>query len=116
MPGDTDAPLPKPDHLAPVPGRAAGIIALALGVLAFVIAAAVRDHVWAPTDLRVGVPGFLATCAAAGLSFARKERAYGYALAGVGLAGAGLVLGWFLMFAIVLGATALVIGILHHVL
>lgn len=111
-----DPPLPRPEHLAPTPGRAAGIIALALGVLAFVIAAAVRDRVWAPTDLRVGLPGFFATCLAGGISLARRERAYGFALAGIGLAGAGLVLGWFLMFAIVLGATALVIGILHHVL
>jgi hypothetical protein len=112
----TDSPLPKPDHLAPPPGRAAAVVALALGVLAFVMSAAVRDHVWAATDLRIGLPGFLLTAVAAGISVLRRERAYGFALAGVGLAGAGLVLGWFLMFAIVLGATALVIGILHHIL
>ena len=108
--------LPKPDHLAPPPGRAAAIIALALGVLAFIVCAAVRDRVWAPTDLRIGVPAFLATAAAVGISLIRRERAYGFALGGLGLAAAGLVLGWFLMFAIVLGATAVVIGILHHVL
>ena len=109
-------PLPRPDHLAPAPGRTAAIIALALGILTFVLAAAVRDRLWAPTDLRVGVPGFLATAAAAGISFARRERAWGLAVAGLGLAGAGLVLGWFFMFALVLGATALVIAILHHLL
>jgi hypothetical protein len=111
-----DPPLPRPDHLAPPPRRAAAIVALALGVLAFIIAAAVRDRVWGPTDLRVGVPGFLATACAAGISLVRRERAWGLALGGLGLAAAALVLGWFLMFAIVLGATALVIGILHHVL
>jgi hypothetical protein len=109
-------PLPRPDHLAPPPGRMAAIVALALGILTFVLAAAVRDHLWARTDLRIGVPGFLATAAAAGISFARRERAWGLALAGLGLAGAGLVLGWFLMFVVVLGVTALAIAILHHLM
>jgi hypothetical protein len=111
-----DQPLPRPDHLAPPPGRAAAIVALALGILAFVLAAAVRDRLWAPTDLRVGLPGFFATATAAAISFVRRERAWGLALAGLGMAGAGLVLGWFLMFAIILGATALVIVILHHLM
>ena len=110
------AELPRPDHLAPLPSRAAAITALALGILAFVLAAAIRDRLWAPTDLRVGIPGFAATAVAATISFVRRERAWGLALAGLGLAGAALVLGWFLMFAIILGATALVIGILHHLM
>ena len=60
------------------------------------------------------MPGFAATAIAAGASLARREpRGYLLWAIGLGLAGAALVLGWFLMLAIVAGATAIVILILH---
>ena len=63
------------------------------------------------------MPGFAATAIAAVVSLARRERgATALWLVGLGLAAAALVLGWFLMLAIVIGATAIVILILHAVM
>jgi len=84
--------------------------ARASGCSRFVVAAAVRDHVWArpicasacPASSRLRRGGCLARAPrnvrTPSHSPGRPRRA-------------GLVLGWFLMFALVLGATALVIGI-----
>jgi hypothetical protein len=108
--------LPKPDHLDPAQRVTAGAVALALGVIALALVAATQDHLWATPDWRISVPGFVATAAAAAVSLIRRERAYAWWGAGLGLAGAALVLGWFLMLAIVIGATALLIIILHHVM
>jgi hypothetical protein len=94
----------------------AGIVALALGAVAFAVVAATQDHFWATPDWRVSVPGFAATAAAAAVSLVRRERAHAWWLGGLGLAGAALVLGWFMMLAIVIGVTALLIAILHHVM
>jgi hypothetical protein len=109
-------PLPKPDHLETATRRAAGIAALVIGIVAFVVAAVARDHIFETTDWRIGIPGFVLTALAGGASVLRGERAYALVLGGLGLAGAGLLLGWFLMLTILLGVTALVVGILHHVL
>jgi hypothetical protein len=62
------------------------------------------------------MPCFLSTAIAAIVAIARREKSSAYWLAGLGCAGAALVLGWFLMLAIVLGATVLLIVILHSVL
>ena len=114
----SDAPLSKPDHLSPQRGEwlaahAASAAALALGVLAFVVVAVTQSHVWATPDWRISVPGLALTAVAVIASFARREKSYGVALAGLGFAGAAAVLGWFLMLAIVVGVIALVILILH---
>jgi len=113
----TDRPLVKPDHLAGRLARsAAGAIALGLGVIAFVVVSASQDRVWSIPDWRIAAPGFVATALAAGISLARRERAYGLWGLGLGLAGASLVLGWFVMLVVVVAATALLILILHHVM
>lgn len=115
----SDVPLPRPPHLdgdAPwLAARAGGVAALALGVLGFVVVAATQDRVWSTPDWRISVPAFVLTAGAAVISLARRERAYGLWGLGVGLAGAALVLGWFMMLAIVIGATAVLILILHSV-
>lgn len=91
--------------------------AFALGVLAFVLAAVVHGELSSMPDWRLTVPGFVATAVAAAASIARREpRAYWLWGLGVGLAGAAIVLGWFLMVGIVVAATAIVILILHAVM
>lgn len=119
-----DPILTKPAHLRPVDPRAgtwlaqrpAGLAAAVLGLLAFVVVAISQAELWATPDWRITVPGFVVTAIAAGVSIARRERgAYPLWLIGIGLAAAALVLGWFLLFAIVIGATAVVMVILHAV-
>ncbi len=120
-----EAPLTKPAHLRPVEAtssawlaqRPAGVLAAALGLLAFIVVAASQAELWSTPDWRISVPGFVLTAASAGASIARRERgAYPWWSLGLGLAAASLVLGWFLMLAIVIGATAVVILILHAVM
>jgi hypothetical protein len=115
-------PLEKPAHLRPtgdepwLARRKAAVAALGLGVAAFLVVAIISDQPTTP-DWRLSVPGFVATAIAAAASLARREPG-GYWLwaLGLGLAGASLVLGWFLMIAIVIGATVAVILILHAVM
>lgn len=119
-----DRPLTKPAHLSDVPStrgewiaqHPAGLVALALGVIAFALVAVTQTKLWSTPDWRISVPGFAATAIASLVSLARRERAYGLWLVGLGLAAAALVLGWFLMLAIVVGATAILMLILHTVM
>jgi hypothetical protein len=117
-----DGPLDKPAHLRPAdPGavswlatRPAGVAAAGLGLLAFIVVAISQTTLWSTPDWRISVPGFVLTAAAAVASVARREiGAYPLWLLGVGLAGASLVLGWFLMVAVVIAATAILMLILH---
>jgi uncharacterized membrane protein YccC len=112
--------LTKPDHLhgdEPWLARhAAGVAALGLGILAFVVVAVSQDQLWSTPDPKISVPAFGVTAAAAVVSLARRERAYSLVLAALGLAGAALVLGWFVMLAIIVGASAALILILHSVM
>jgi hypothetical protein len=112
--------LDKPDHLRPggdwLARHVAGVAALALGALAFVVVAVTQEPLWSTPDPRLSVPGFVLTLIAATASIARRERAYPLWLGGVGLAAAALVLGWFLMLAVIVAATAALILILHSVL
>lgn len=117
-----DGSLEKPAHLRPadpsasgwLAQRPAGLAAAILGLLTFIVVAISQGQLWATPDWRISVPGFVLTAAAACVSVARREtRAYPLWLLGVGLAGAALVLGWFLMVAIVIGATAILMLILH---
>jgi hypothetical protein len=116
------APLTKPSHLRPVlpsrwawlARRPAGLLAAALGLLAFIVVAVAQPKLWSTPDWRLSVPGLAATAIAALISLARREHAaYPLWLVGLGFATAALVLGWFLMLAIVIGATVVLILILH---
>ncbi|CAN5174624.1 hypothetical protein BH11MYX1_BH11MYX1_23350 [soil metagenome] len=117
-------PLVKPDHFGPGhPGKgewfanhAAGALALVLGTLAFIVVAVTQDQLWATPDWRISVPAFAITAVAALVAIARKERSSTCWLLGLGIAGAALVLGWFLMLAVIIGATAVLILILHAVM
>lgn len=130
-------PLTKPEHLRPIDGRGgrggpggrggsrrawlarrpAALIAMVLGLASFVIVAVAQPALWAVPDWRLSVPGLAATAIAALISLARREPAgYSLWLVGLGLACAALVLGWFLMLAIVIGATVVLILILHVVM
>ncbi|MBV8760667.1 MAG: hypothetical protein JO257_25465 [Deltaproteobacteria bacterium] len=112
--------LDKPEHLRPdgdwLARHVAGVVALALGAVAFLVVAITQEPLWSTPDPRISVPGFVATAIAATASIARRERAYPLWLGGIGLAGAALVLGWFLMLAVIIAATAVLILILHSVM
>ena len=92
----------------------AGLAALALGVTAFCVVALTQDKFWATPNWHLTVPFFVVTTGVAVVSFVRKEHAVALPLLGVGLAAAAVVLGWFLITAIIVGATALIILILSH--
>jgi hypothetical protein len=118
-----DRSLERPAHLQPSDGggrlgpRKAAAAALALGLLSFLVAAVAHARLASMPDWRLTVPGFAATAVAAAASIARREpRGYWLWALGLGLAGAAIVLGWFLMIAIVIGATATVILLLHAVM
>jgi hypothetical protein len=118
-------PLEKPDHLhAPAEGEEASFgawlakrkfatAAGVLGVLSF-LAVAITTTDWEHPDWRVSVPGLVLTVIASLVSLARREPK-GYFVWGVGLALAGLsvVLGWFLMMAIVVAGVVLAVLILN---
>jgi hypothetical protein len=115
----------KPEHLRPVetsPGawlakRPAAFVAAVLGALSFIIVAISQGELWSTPDWRISVPCFAVTAIASLVSIARKERgAYPLWTIGLGLAAAALVLGWFLMLAIVIGATVVVLLILQAVM
>jgi hypothetical protein len=113
--------LTKPAHLSPVDGRWFGsrpcaAVALVLGLASFVVVAVAQPALWATPDPRLSVPGAALTALAATASIARRERAYPLWLAGLGLAVAALALGWFFLLAIVVGATAALIAVLHAVM
>jgi hypothetical protein len=120
----SDAPLEKPDHLRDVPSsrgewirkHLGGIAALVVGIVSFVVVAIVQEPLWSTPDWRLSVPGFAATLVATFVSLRRRERAHFLWLFGLGFAGAALVLGWFLLLAIVIGATAILMLILNSVM
>jgi len=94
----------------------AGLIALGLGALGFVVVTLSQDRIWASPDWRITVPFLVATLAAAAASIARREGMWVLPLVGVGLAAAALVLGWVVITGIVIAATVVVILILHAVM
>lgn len=119
----TEGPLEKPAHLRAVPTtrgylalRPAGLAALALGVLAFIVVAITQNQIGTTPDWRISVPGFVLTAVAALASLARREGAQMLWLVGLGAAAASLVFGWFVLLAIVLGVTLLVMLIVHTVM
>jgi hypothetical protein len=94
----------------------AGLTALVLGALAFMVVSLQQRPLWATPDWRLTVPAFVATLTAAIVAFARKEGTPALALLGVGLAAATLVLGWFLVTAAIVLVTAVLILILSAVM
>ena len=118
----SESPLPKPGHLgAPsshewLAKHLLGLVALVLGALSFMVVAVSQDQLWSTPDWRFSVPGFVLTLGASVGSLVRREHASALWLLGLGLASAALVLGMFVMLAIVIGATAVLILILHSVM
>ena len=116
--------LDKPAHLVSETGRStwahgrmAGAVTLGLGLLSFMIVAMTSNGIGSVPDWRISVPAFVITCFGAVASIARKEQgAYPLWLLGLGLAGVAIVLGWFLIVAIVVAATAILMLILHAVM
>ena len=92
----------------------AGLLALALGVASFLVVALSAKQIFATPDWRLSVPGLVLTAAAAAWSLIRRERAIALPLLGVGLAAAACVLGWFLVTAIVVGVTTILILVISH--
>ncbi len=114
--------MDKPEHLKPATavgrvewlrGHAAGVAALGLGLVAFALAAMTQHGAWSSPDWRISVPGFVVTLAASVASLVRREKAWLLWPIGLGLAAAALVLGWFLMIAVIIGATLIVMLIVH---
>ena len=111
--------LTRPDHLEPrqwLAKHVAAVGALAIGAVSFLVCLICQQSLGSMPDLRISVPGLVLVLAASGWSLARRERAYPYWLLGLGLAAAALVLGWFMLLVIVLGAALAVIAILHAVM
>ena len=120
-----DRPLPKPDHLRRrVPTsrkkwlkqRPFSLAAFGLGLLSFIVVATTQHEMWSTPDWRISVPGFVLTAAAAITSMFRREHGPGFWALGLGFAGAAIVLGWFMMLAIVIGVTFLLMLILSTVM
>lgn len=107
-----DLPLAKPEHLRDTRGPlVAGWITLAIGAISFVVALAVYGGIeW----LTISAAALAAIASA--VSFARRERAYALCGVGLGLAGAAIVVTWFVAVVIVLGVMLVLTAILHHVL
>lgn len=116
--------LPKPEHLRDVPTstgdwlakRTAGIAAFLFGLGTFAVAAIVNEPMWSTPDWHITVPGFALTAIASLISMQRHEQAWGLWLVGIGLAGAAIVLGWVMLLAVVIGATVILMLIMHSVM
>lgn len=96
--------------------HAAGLAALVLGALGFLIVSLRQEAFWATPDWRLTVPCFAVTLIAATISFVRREGVPALPLLGVGLAAATLVLGWFLVTTAVVAVTAILILIMSAVM
>lgn len=115
-----------PEAVPPVPGwrrwigaHAAGLTALALGLIAVGVAAILAfggDQVDRIPDPRVTGPLLVLTLAATVAAFVRREGTYALALTGVGAAGCAMVLGWAMVVAVIAAVTAVIIVILSEIL
>lgn len=75
--------------------HAAGLTALVVGAVAFIVVVIRQKELWSQPDFRLTVPLFVATLIPAAISFVRKEGSYALPLLGLGMAGVAVVLGWF---------------------
>ncbi len=119
------AELERPEHLDPpadtplawVLQRKAAVAAAVLGLLSFVVVAIGQGELAAVSDPRLSLPGFVLTVIASIVSLVRREpRGYWLWAAGLALAGVAIVLGWFLMIAVIVAAALILILILHAIL
>jgi hypothetical protein len=113
--------LEKPRHLRTdgpwIAQRKIALVALIIGAVSFAVVAIVHPNVSELPDWRLSVPGFLLAAVVSVVSLVKREpQGYWLWAIGLGLAGAAIVLGWFLMLAIVIAATAIVILILNGVM
>lgn len=109
----------RPDHLGPKDtvgwwrAHPLAIATLLLGIAAFAVVAIAQRSIGDTPDPRVSVPGFAVTTIAGVASLVRREGAWLVVAAGIALAAASLVLGWFLLVAAVVAATLIVMSIVH---
>ena len=97
--------------------RPFALAAFALGLISFIVVAiSQQGALWSTPDWRISAPGFAVTAIAALISLARREHGPGFWALGIGMAGAALVLGWFMMLAIVIAVTLLLMVILSTVM
>jgi len=96
--------------------HAAGLVALMVGLSSFVAGAIGQPRLMAAPDWHVTVPCLIAAALATAVSLVRRESSIALPLVGLGLAAVAAVLGWFLVVAIIVAATAAVIVILHQVM
>jgi len=94
----------------------AGLIALGIGLIGFLVVALSQKQLWSNPDWRIALPFLAASVIAASASIARREGMWVLPAVGVGLAAAALVLGWFVIMGAVILGTVVVIIILHSVM
>jgi hypothetical protein len=119
--------LQRPDHLDPprltggpaagawILAHAAGLVALLLGTVSFIVVTVSQREFWSQPNWRLTIPFFVVTLVATVVAFVRKEKTYALPLLGLGLAAATLVLGWFFVFLSVVVGAAILIAILGQV-
>lgn len=93
-----------------------GILALLVGAGAFLAVALTQHAFWSTPDWRLTVPFFVGALILTALSLARRERTPMLPLMGLGLAAIAMVLGWFLVMAIIVAVVAALILILSVVM
>lgn len=94
-------------------GRVYALAAVAIAVISFIVVAIAHGTVASLPPWYLSAPGALGTAVCAGISIARREHQYALLALALALAGAAVVLGWFLILSVVIAATAVVILILH---
>lgn len=107
------APEPAAQWLA---HHAFGLAALVVGAIGFVVTFMVQDPLWSMPDHRLTVPFFGLALVLGVVSVARKEGTLVLAVSGVALAALAMVLGWFLVMALIVGVAAIVILIMSMVM
>ena len=96
--------------------NATGLAALVVGAVGFVVTFMVQDPLWSMPDHRLTVPFFGLALVLAVVSVARRESTLVLPVAGVALAALAMVLGWFLVMALIVAVAAIVILIMSMVM
>lgn len=96
--------------------NATGLAALVVGAVGFVVTFMVQDPLWSMPDHRLTIPFFGLALVLAVVSVARRESTLVLPVAGVALAALAMVLGWFLVMALIVAVAAIVILIMSMVM